>query len=382
MPGARPPINHEVLRWAVAESGYSPEELAGRLKVDGADVEAWIGGESKPTRGQFARIARCLRRPRSIFFLPAPPGPDAPPELRRAGGVAPRDLNPEERLWVRRARRLQGLLSLLAEEAGDGAVAIPPASPESDPGEAGRLLREWLGAAAAKRTGGKTPREALLAWREAFERRGVGVLQLNLGKGGLRGFALADGYAPLVAANTREHWAARTFTLLHGLAHLASATGTACLAGDGQAAGGIERWCDAAASEAALPRAELQAELARRPPADGPGPGLVRSLAGRFGVSPRAAAVALVEAGAAPASLYGEAGLQAPRPGDPERGGGYGAGGRTAPLRRLQEIGPRSARIVLGALAADRITEADARDYLRLDGAQLRVLAGAAGSEP
>ena len=381
MPSTQPPINHEVLKWAVAESGYSPEDLAGRLKVDEADVEAWIDGERKPTQGQFTQIAKHLRRPKSIFFLPAAPESSTPPELRRAVGSTPRNLNPEERLWVRRAQRLQGLLSLLAEEAGADAVAIPHSAPESDPGDAGRLLREWLEVTITKQTGEKSPRGAFQVWREAFEHRGIGALQLKLGNGGLRGFALTDSYAPLVAVNTRENWAARTFTLLHELAHLASATGTACLAEDRQAAVSIERWCDAAASEAVLPRAALQAELARRSPADEPGFSLVQSLAKRFNVSLRATAVALIQAKLAPPSLYGEVQSRAPWLGDFEKGRSFGTGGRIAPIQRLQEIGPRSARTVLDAMAEDRITELDARNYLRLDGAHLYVLAGEVGSK-
>lgn len=380
MVSTQPPINHEVLKWAIVESGYSLEDLAKRLKVDRADIEAWIDGERKPTQGQFTQIAKHLRRPKSIFFLPMPPDLSTPPELRRAVGSAPRDLNAEERLWVRRAQRLQGLLSSLAEEAGTETIAIPPLTPESKPDEAGRLLREWLGLTITKQIGGKTPREAFLTWREAFEYRGIGVLQLRLGKSGLRGFALTDDYAPLVAVNTRENWAARIFTLLHELAHLASATGMACLVVDKQAVGSIERWCDTVASEAVLPRVVLQAELARRSPVE-PSFELVQSLAKQFNVSLRATAVALIQAKLAPASLYNEVELQAQWLGDFEKGRGFGAGGRAVPIQRLQEIGPRSARTVLDAMAEDRITELDARNYLRLDGAQLSVLAGEVGSK-
>ena len=82
-------------------------------------------------------------------------------------------------------------------------------------------------------------------------------MELQLGSDGLRGFALADEYAPLVAVNTHENIEARVFTLLHEVAHLASDTAKACL-GIALDADRTERWCDEVASAAVLPRDTLR----------------------------------------------------------------------------------------------------------------------------
>ena len=119
MPRARPPINPEVLKWAIDESGYSREDLAGSLKVPRGTVDSWARGQDRPTQGQFTELARRLRRPKSIFFLSAVPEASAlPSALRRAVGRTQRELGANELFRVRRARRLQRFLSLLERERG------------------------------------------------------------------------------------------------------------------------------------------------------------------------------------------------------------------------------------------------------------------------
>ena len=111
------PVTPEVVKWAIDESGMSVRELAERLKVEPSAVSAiWANGSSKPSKGQLTKLAEKLKRPRAMFFLPeAPLSSSLPDGLRTAAGV--RDdpaLSFDERLLVRRARRLQKLLAGLA----------------------------------------------------------------------------------------------------------------------------------------------------------------------------------------------------------------------------------------------------------------------------
>ena len=376
MPHTRPPINHEVLRWAVDESGYSPEDIASHLGIGAAEVEGWLAGDGGPRRGQFTKIAKRLRRPKAIFYLPEPPPSGTPPRLRRAVGTTQRELGADELLWVRRARRLQRLLGLLARDGGAAVVELPSLTQGSDANAAGVRLRAWLGVTLDRQLGWDSPREAFEAWRDATETRGVAVMQLQLGNEGLRGFALTDAHAPLLAVNTRENMQARIFTMLHELAHLASATETACLASSWDAALG-ERWCNEVAGAAVLPIDALRSAVAEFGQA-APDFGMVRTVAERFRVSLRATATALIRAGLADPRLYGEVDSEAPTS-DYDKEGFGRRGGQRAPRLRLLEVGPRAAGTVLGALEDRRLSELEARRYLRLDGAELAALRSEAG---
>ena len=378
MPRARPPINPDVLKWAIDESGYSARDIAESLEVDDAMLAAWVAGESGPTQGQFTKLAKKLRRPKSIFFLPrVPEASGLPAALRRAVGRTQRDLNAREVLWVRRARGLQRLLSLLERDQRRVPASVPRLSPDEDPVVAGAQLRAWLDVTVGQQLEWASVRDAFDAWRDAVELRGVIVMELQLGSDGLRGFALADEYAPLVAVNTHENMQARMFTLLHELAHLASETAKACL-GIALDADRTERWCDGVASAAVLPRDTLRDAVEELSGSAEPDFEVVQALAERFKASLRATAVALIRAGLADSTLYSDVEEGAPAA-DLEKGFGRSPQPRRAPIQRLTEVGPRAARTVLAAMAGDRLNELEARRYLRLDGTELAELASEMG---
>ena len=61
------PITGAVPEWAASESGLSPEEIAERVGVDSEDLRNWIQERSQPTKGQFTRLVKVLRRPSAIL---------------------------------------------------------------------------------------------------------------------------------------------------------------------------------------------------------------------------------------------------------------------------------------------------------------------------
>ena len=378
MPRARRPINGAVLEWAINEAGLSTAEVSTRIGVDPPVVDRWLSGTELPSKGELSRVASLLKRPTAIFFLPSPPPSAVPPSLRRAAGRTERTLKPSEIQEVRRARRTQRLVSVLMRDEHEAPVALPTLVLQSDEQICGAVIRDWLNVEREEQTAWPSAKEAFTAWREKIETRGVLVMQLRLGQDGLRGFSLEDAYAPLVAVNTAENLQARIFTLLHEVAHLASGTGASCLDGGGPAIDrSAERWCDRVASAAVIPRAVLLDELnsfAIHPEVTVE---VVQQIAGVFSISLRATAVALIDAGAAEPELYAEIEERFPSS-DYAKGFARGSPQR-APQRRLGEVGPRAASLVLEAVAEHRLSERDARQYLRLDGAELTELAGALG---
>lgn len=79
MGAASSPVTPSVLGWAIAEDGRSVQELAEALDVAVDDVESWVAGDAAPSRGQVTKIAKALRRPRALFFMPSPPAGAALP---------------------------------------------------------------------------------------------------------------------------------------------------------------------------------------------------------------------------------------------------------------------------------------------------------------
>src|SRR6266516_798142 len=118
------PVNPTVLRWAREESGYGIDRVAARLGVKGDRVRAWEEGKRQPTQRQLEELARFVRRPLGVFFLPRPPQlTPLSAEYRRLPGVQPGRESPELRIALRQMLlRRENALNLM-EELGK---TLPP----------------------------------------------------------------------------------------------------------------------------------------------------------------------------------------------------------------------------------------------------------------
>ncbi len=355
------PVTPEVVKWAIDESGMSVEELAARLRVASTVVAAWANGQDKPTKGQLTQLAEKLKRPRAMFFLPgAPSGRSLPDGLRAAAGVRDRpSLGFRERLWIRRAQRLQSLVASFVEHD----VHVPTADQAESPQVVAERLRKWLGVNWEIQSEWTNPYQAFRSWREAVEASGVAVLALPMQKEGIRGFALRNPRLPLVAVNTADIHEARCFTLFHELAHLALGSDSSCA---DRNRGGTERWCDRVASHALIPREQLISASHSSARGD---LAVIQRAASRFNVSRRAAALALEEIGAV-TNGYRQVEVEWPSV-DREKRGGGGGGGRTSPRKCIDEYGGLAVGSVVTALDQGRIDELQVREHLRLDSTQL-----------
>ena len=365
------PITGSVLRWAMNESGRSDSEFAQRVGADPDTVQAWIDGKAQPTKTQFNKIVSTLRRPSAAFFLPGPPQHlNLPPPLRQSVGARNRALNAQELREIRWARRLQHLVAHLREENGTGVPQLPRLTPADAPSRAARSLRNRLDVPLARQTQWPTPSAAFSGWREAVEDTGVLVLLLQLGPDAIRGFALWDDIAPLVAVNTTFIPQARAFTLFHEIGHLLlrqDAASDEHIGRSARLATGYtaERWCERTAAAVLLPAPAVRAAVPTGVSED-EAYEHARRLASRFKVSVRAAAIRLTELGLASNDLYALVVSRSGQLDRPKRSGG--GGGRSAAQARIAQVGRAAARRIVDAVAANRLSERDARDYLRLGG--------------
>ena len=365
------PITGSVLRWAIDESGLADGEFAQKVRAEPDNVQAWIDEQAQPTKTQFNKIVSTLKRPSAAFFLPKPPQHlNLPPPLRRSVGARNRELNAQELREIRWARRLQQLVAHLRAEDVVDTSRLPQFASSDPPSRAARVLRKRLDVPLERQTQWPNPGAAFNGWREAVEATGVLVLLLQLGPDAIRGFAWWNDAAPLVAVNTTFIPQARAFTLFHEIGHLLLRQDAASDEHIGRSASlstgyGVERWCERTAAAVLLPAPAVRAAV----PTDLSGDEAyqsARKLAGRFKVSVRAAAIRLIELDLASNDLYA---LVVDRSGQldrPHRNGG--GGGRSAAQTRIAQVGRTAARRIVRAVDANRLSERDARDVLRLGG--------------
>lgn len=268
-----PQVNPEILMWARETAGLTLEDAVAKLPIPDAGgiaavdrLKALEAGYDAPTRSMLGRMAHHYRRPLLTFYLAQPP-------RRKTWGKDYRVPNPNRSArkdalldaLVRDVQARQGLIRAAILEDDEH---VPPlrfigsATPATPVAEVVGVIRHTIGLKLREYRATPGPDAAFRLLRSRAEKAGVFVLALgNLGNhltdlevDVFRGFALTDVYAPFVVVNPKDSPGARSFTLLHELAHLwLDEPGISGL----DPTGPVEVFCNNVASHFLLPEQEL-----------------------------------------------------------------------------------------------------------------------------
>ena len=278
-------INPRILMWARETAGLSLEEAAEKLGLGTSSrstaaekLAALEAGEKAPTPQQLLRAAALYRRPLIVFYLAEPPSRGERGEDFRttAGSVSPRENGILDALLRDlRARQLLLRAMLEDEEEARSLPFVGVARVEHGAQRVAAAIRAALGVTEEAQRGARDAEGLFNLLRAASERIGIYVLLLgdvgshhsDIGEEVFRGIALADDVAPFVIVNDNDARPARSFTLLHELAHIW--IGASGVSGPLQAMSTnvIERFCNDVAGELLLPSKSL-AEQTRLQAAD------------------------------------------------------------------------------------------------------------------
>lgn len=290
-----------VLRWAAQRARLDEGDLAARFHK----WPLWLSGDAQPTLKQLEDFARLTHTAIGYFFLPQPPELALPvPDFRTLRDEALAEpssdlldtlyLCQQRQDWYRDHARVHGLPAL---------PFVGSASLQESPEAVAQRLRERLGLSTEARRQLPTWTDALRQLIAKAEDAGVMVMvssvvgsnsHRKLDVGEFRGFALADGLAPLVFMNGADSKAAQMFTLAHELAHVwLGATGVSNTQAGQVPEQQTERWCNQVAAELLMPMEGLRA--AHQP--DAPIPDEIQKLAREFKVSTLVALRRLFDAG-------------------------------------------------------------------------------------
>ncbi len=265
---ARQTLAPGVLRWARERAGLEPERLAAKMKVKPDRVRDWERS-GRISLAQADRMARHTRTPLGYLFLKAPPKEGLSiPDYRTSAGTVPVRPTPELLDTIHLMRRRQAWMRDELVEAGAEPLPFVGISRgESSSDAVAEAMREAFSLPAGWAATRPDWASALRHLRDRADESGVltvfnGIVgndtSRKLDRGEFQGFALVDGYAPLVFVNAADFKTAQMFTLAHELAHIfVGAPGLSNLGGDGLPRHGIERFCNAVAAEFLVPAAEM-----------------------------------------------------------------------------------------------------------------------------
>lgn len=258
-------VKSELLRWARERAGLGLDVLERRFPK----LEAWERGETYPTLKQLEAFASATHTPIGFLFLDVPPVEAVPiPDFRTVGNARLGHPSPDllDTVYLCQQRQ-EWYRDYIVTSGGKDLPFVGSARTSHDVITTARRIRHTLGFDLEERRRLPTWTDALRRFSEQADELGVlvmvsGVVGSNnkrrLDPHEFRGFALADGLAPLVFINGADTKAAQMFTLAHELAHIwlgqSAVTDADALAVPDNA---IERWCNQVAAELLVPLAEL-----------------------------------------------------------------------------------------------------------------------------
>ena len=281
-------INPAILVWARESAGLAVEDAAKRLALGDSKNES---GQQKllelekgarlPTRTQLSRIAKTYRRPLLAFYMTAPPhrGPRGEDFRSTGAEVSSRNnalLDALLRDIKARQEMVRGLLEDLDE--ADAKTFVSSSAVADGPETVAERISTTLRLPTKRTDWGNTADDFFKQLRFATETLGVFVLLVGdlgshhsaLSEEVFRGFALADPIAPFIVINDHDARTARSFTLIHELAHIylgqSGVSGSPESIRENSDEGRIEHFCNDVAGLVLLPKSfafQRPAELAR-----------------------------------------------------------------------------------------------------------------------
>ena len=269
MSSLRVTLDPAVLRWARERAGLDVVKLAAKFPVRPERVTEWETSGSI-TIAQADKLARSTYTPVGYLYLSEPPEDRLPiADFRTPSDEARRrpSLNLLETVQLMQ-RRQAWMRDDIIEEGGESLRFVGRHDLDSSPPEVAAAMREALGLTRGWAAADGSWSGALRRLRNQVENAGVlvvfnGIVGNNtrrkLDRDEFQGFALVDGYAPLIFVNSADFVAAQMFTLCHELAHIfIGAAGISRLEALQPADHAIEHFCNQTAAEFLVPGDDLR----------------------------------------------------------------------------------------------------------------------------
>jgi Zn-dependent peptidase ImmA (M78 family) len=258
-------VKPELIRWAIARSGLTPDELLAKFPK----LDDWARGERQPTFRQLEQFSRATMTPFGAMFLDAPPKEELPvPDFRTQNDAPLKRYSPNLLDTIQTMQRRQAWMrEWLADQGAKPLDFVGAATIADNFKSLAQRIRKRLELDAEWAERLPNWEDALQSLRRAIERSGIivfsnGVVGLNnhrpLDPDEFRGFVLSDEIAPVIFVNDADTKSARIFTLAHELVHIwLGRDGVFNLENLMPAGDKTERFCSRVAAEFLIPAYKL-----------------------------------------------------------------------------------------------------------------------------
>lgn len=255
-------INPQLLNWAIERSMKSADELLRKFP----NLKNWQNESKSPTLKQLEKFAKATFTPIGMLFLQTPPKEVLPIDDFRT--FQDDDFNrPSANLLdtIYASQQRQEWYQTYCRQNGfDKQPVAGKWTIRDDPEDVAKKICQIF----SFHHNYSSWQNALSDRTALIEKQGILVMSSGVALGNthrsldlneFRGFALSDEYAPVIFINAKDSIAARSFTLMHELAHIVIAqNGVSNTNSYNENTNSVEKWCDKVAAEILVPSQEFK----------------------------------------------------------------------------------------------------------------------------
>ena len=216
-------ITPSVIKWAREKAGYDLPTASKKIGRTVSEIKAWEVGEKRPTLAQARKAAEVYKFSLAVFYLPGPPeGFSVLRDFRQLPEEREGEYSSKLKFLIRRTQaRQEWMRELLISEGAKKLAFIGSGKMDEPASKLASIIRNHLDITPKDQINSKDHREALNLWIDGAEMAGINICREGkVDCAEVRGFALADPYAPFIYINSGDAIAGQMFTLIHETAHL------------------------------------------------------------------------------------------------------------------------------------------------------------------
>ena len=260
-------VKPEILKWVMDSAGWKEEDISKKLKVSQIVFGSWLKGESNPTLKQLEDLAKIVKRPLAVFFLPEAPKEKPLPKDYRMLPEKAGKFDKKTILSIRRARRLQKISKELSEYLNANLNKLVSAVKQSeDAKKIAEKYRKEFKFDETRQRKFKTPYEVFNFLRDTIEDKNIIVFQISMPIEDARGFTLVDDSPAVIVVNSKDQIEARIFTLMHEFGHVLLNESGVSMPENSlfiKNVENVEKWCNDFSSAFLLPEALAKSEFSQ-----------------------------------------------------------------------------------------------------------------------
>lgn len=251
-------VNNNMLVWARSNTPFiSTSDVQSMVKIDASKIDEWEKGTDYPSITEAKKLAKLYKVPFASFFMSEPPKVEPRPytDRRTYNGTVYREMSYE--LWSEIGRIIgnrEKMIDVIDEEDEDSEYEpLPVFDASASIEDIAREIRKFLGVTLPFKNK-NAYKSSYNFYRAALESKGIFVAQITgISLEEMKGISVYYDEFPIIAVNNKDYERAKTFSLMHELAHLIRRSSSLCLIDFNERNDDEEKMCDKIAAEILMP---------------------------------------------------------------------------------------------------------------------------------